>query len=361
MELDIRPATPDDAAVLHEIVQSAFAEYDGVLVVRPRALGDTPEEAKRAIAEGGVLLAWDSDQAVGSVRYEIQPDCLYVGRLAVLPSHRRRGVGIALMKYVENLAPKMGRSRVALWTRQSMPSNLAFYSRLGYRVEKTEPNSRGPDTNVWFVKDILSSFADKLIWQRIGQDLAPLVGKRLLKVIYWCLSYEMTPEELDQPFQSLGGEVEIEVEGRSKVYIRWGNNPPEWKQKGIHYSVEALSESAFIRDDNEVTLDLFDASQTHVWKSVMGTVLRGIDVLGDEGVPYILRFRFDDGLAYVGVGSGPRRNDPMYERDLLVGGFGDNDDLLVWAEDEFNQYERKWSSSGWSFQHMQTIDGGSGS
>lgn len=157
MELEIRPATLDDAAVLHQLVQSAFAEYNGVLAVRPRALGDTLDDATQAIEEGGVLLAWASDQAVGSVRYELRPDSVYVGHLAVLPSHRGLGVGAALMKYIEMLAPTLGRSRVELWTRQSMPGNLAFYSRLGYRIVGTEPNSRGPDTNIWFAKELKTS------------------------------------------------------------------------------------------------------------------------------------------------------------------------------------------------------------
>lgn len=155
MELEIRPATRDDAARLVQIVQSAFVEYDGVLAVRPMALSETLEEAERAIEDGGVLLALDGDKAVGTVRYELRSDCLYLGRLAVLPSHRRRGVGAALMNYIESLAPTAGYSRIELCTRQSMPGNLAFYSRLGYHIDRTEPNKRGPDTNVWFAKEIL--------------------------------------------------------------------------------------------------------------------------------------------------------------------------------------------------------------
>lgn len=155
MELEIRPATLNDAAVLVEIVQSAFAEYDGVIAVRPLALSDTLENAAQAIEDGGVLIAWDGDHAVGTVRYQLRVDCLYVGRLAVVPSHRRRKVGAALMNYIERLAPTMERSRIELCTRQSMPSNLAFYGRLGYHIARTEPNKRGPDTNVWFAKEIL--------------------------------------------------------------------------------------------------------------------------------------------------------------------------------------------------------------
>ena len=152
--MEIRPASPGDAAMLHNLILAAFAEYEGVLVVRPQALGETLEEVEQAIKEGGVLLAWDGDEALGSVRYELRPDSMYVGRLAVAPAHRSRGIGAVLMRYIEQLAPTMGRSRIELATRQSMPGNLAFYRRIGYRVARREAHTRGPDTVVWFEKEL---------------------------------------------------------------------------------------------------------------------------------------------------------------------------------------------------------------
>lgn len=154
MIVQIRCATIEDAPLIHDIIQAAFAEYDGVIAVPPGALAETVEQAAQAIAEGTALLAYDGEEAVGTVRYEVRPDYIYVGRLAVLPTHRRRRVGAALMAHVESLAPALGRSKVHLWTRLSMPSNLAFYERLGYRIVNTEPHPRGNDTNVWFEKEL---------------------------------------------------------------------------------------------------------------------------------------------------------------------------------------------------------------
>lgn len=154
MIVQIRCATIEDAPLIHDIIQAAFAEYDGVIAVPPGALAETVEQAAQAIGEGTALLAYAGEEAVGTVRYEVRPDYIYVGRLAVVPTHRRRRVGAALMAHVESLAPALGRSKVHLWTRLSMPSNLAFYERLGYRIVHTEPHSRGNDTNVWFEKEL---------------------------------------------------------------------------------------------------------------------------------------------------------------------------------------------------------------
>jgi GNAT superfamily N-acetyltransferase len=156
MAVEIKLARSDEAELIHKIIQSAFAEYKGKLPVPPGALYETVNEARRAIEEGRVVLAWDGDTAIGTARYELRPDCLYVGRVAVLPSHQRRGVGAALMAYMERLAPTLGRTTIRLGTRQSMRSNLSFYKRLGYHVSSTERHSRGPDTIVWFVKAISS-------------------------------------------------------------------------------------------------------------------------------------------------------------------------------------------------------------
>jgi ribosomal protein S18 acetylase RimI-like enzyme len=151
--MEIRHARIEDADAVHGIVRAAFEEYRGVLPVSVSALDESVEDVRKAISEGQVLVALVDGDAVGTVRYEVKPDLLYVGRLAVLPTHRERGVGAALMAYVERLAPSLGRSRIQLATRQSIPGNILFYERLGYRVVERVPHPRGPDIVVWFEKE----------------------------------------------------------------------------------------------------------------------------------------------------------------------------------------------------------------
>lgn len=158
MAWEIREATDKDAEMVYGIVQAAFAEYRETLAVLPGALRETLEETKRSIADGRTLLAYHSSDAiaepVGTVRYEARPGHLYVGRLAVLPDWRGRGVGRMLMEYVERLAPTMGLTRIRLGTRESMPSNLAFYKQLGYEVVERDEDTRKPDVVVWFEKEL---------------------------------------------------------------------------------------------------------------------------------------------------------------------------------------------------------------
>lgn len=192
MTLFFRRATGEDAETVHALVKSAFAEYDGKMPVQPGALRETLDEVKHDIESGNVLLAFDvpqdspvqpdnmpdlvaalnSGEPVGTVRYEVQPDHLYVGRLAVHPDYRKQGVGAALMKYVENIAPPLGLTRIRLGTRQSMPGNVAFYERLGYTIVERVPHPRGPDVILWFEKELAGADTP-----RSQQNLSNLVNE----------------------------------------------------------------------------------------------------------------------------------------------------------------------------------------
>jgi ribosomal protein S18 acetylase RimI-like enzyme len=152
--MEIRQAQLDDAEAVHRVVQEAFGEYLAVVPVSLSALEETLEDVQREVSGGRVLVAVDGTEVAGTVRYELKPDALYVGRLAVLPSYQGRGVGVALMTYVEGLAPTLGRTRIQLATRQSVPSNISFYKRLGYTITERVPHPRGPDITVWFEKEV---------------------------------------------------------------------------------------------------------------------------------------------------------------------------------------------------------------
>ena len=77
------------------------------------------------------LLALDDDEhAIGTIRIDIAQSGK-VGRLAVLSTHRRQGVGRALMKRIHAVAKDNDLDTV--WCNAQV-SALPFYRALGYRV-----------------------------------------------------------------------------------------------------------------------------------------------------------------------------------------------------------------------------------
>jgi ribosomal protein S18 acetylase RimI-like enzyme len=129
-------------------MQAAFKELRTVLQPPSSAHAESVADVERAMATGGAVLAWDDDQPVGSARFALHPEHVYVGRVAVLPTHRRRGVATAMMRFLEDLARQAGRPSVELAARASLPGNVRLFEGLGYEVIRVEPHPRGPEMSV---------------------------------------------------------------------------------------------------------------------------------------------------------------------------------------------------------------------
>ncbi|AFY34911.1 N-acetyltransferase [Calothrix sp. PCC 7507] len=63
--------------------------------------------------------------------------------LYVMPEHRRRGIGTALMHYVENWAAQRGDRQIGLQVFQSNQAALDLYNQLGYQTQ-----------SLWMVKSL---------------------------------------------------------------------------------------------------------------------------------------------------------------------------------------------------------------
>jgi ribosomal protein S18 acetylase RimI-like enzyme len=148
--LTLREATPLDAEGIYEVTNAAYEEYRGVLEPPSGVDREALESVQGLLREGGSILALMDGTAVGAVRYERRDDgSLYVGRLAVLPSHRRRGIGRALMAAAEERARRMGLACITLGVRIQLPQNRAFYESLGYRADGRGSHA-GHDRPTWF-------------------------------------------------------------------------------------------------------------------------------------------------------------------------------------------------------------------
>jgi ribosomal protein S18 acetylase RimI-like enzyme len=160
MPLTVRLAALDEASLVREIMLAAYAEYQGTLPVDSGAHTETVDDVLGAMRLGGAVLADDFDQAVGSARFMPEEHSLYVGRVAVLPAHRRRGVAAAMMRFLEDVvAPSIGRGVIRVGVRASLPSNIRLYRSLGYECVRIDPHPRGPD-RVWtMVKRIAAARA----------------------------------------------------------------------------------------------------------------------------------------------------------------------------------------------------------
>lgn len=75
--------------------------------------------------------AWLGSRLVGGVRLRIGAEAVQLGRLAVAPDMRRRGIATGLLAAAERLLPD-GSTVIELFTGQQSDGNLELYHRAGY-------------------------------------------------------------------------------------------------------------------------------------------------------------------------------------------------------------------------------------
>ena len=132
--IQVGPAGDQNASLLFSILQAAFAEYRDRLDPPSAVHHETIETLRRKLETGYAALANVGNEAAGCVFYQREDHDIYFGRLSVLPAYRRRGVGRALIRYVEAEAVKWQVPRVQLGVRMALPELKAYYESLGYRI-----------------------------------------------------------------------------------------------------------------------------------------------------------------------------------------------------------------------------------
>ena len=141
----LRPGCEQEDTLLVEFLQRTYQELCGAhnwkhltQTVAQYLSSQTPlwwveDEAlhKSGAAFNPVACLW-----LGNVVDQIQGDRhTYIFLLYVMPEHRRRGIGSALMYQAETWARAQGDRQIGLQVFQFSQSTLAFYQSLGYQTQ----------------------------------------------------------------------------------------------------------------------------------------------------------------------------------------------------------------------------------
>jgi GNAT superfamily N-acetyltransferase len=149
-ELEFRRAGEDDAERVRELTLAAYAKWVPVIGRRPKPMNADYDHAVRAHV---IELAYLDGELAGVIELIPAADHLLLENLAVAPAHQKQGLGRRLMARVEALARGRGLKLVRLYTNKAFTSNLAFYHKLGYTLEREEP-IKGGGFLVHFVKAV---------------------------------------------------------------------------------------------------------------------------------------------------------------------------------------------------------------
>ncbi len=137
-----RLTDPARAAELLALAHSAF----GALAI------DSPSGVlKETVADFAARLQTETcfvieqhGRIVGSVFCIPQGDALYIGRLAVVPEFRRRGLAGALVEAAKAEARRLGVKRITLKVRISLKDNVALFQRHGFVIVAEDTHAGYP-------------------------------------------------------------------------------------------------------------------------------------------------------------------------------------------------------------------------
>lgn len=133
--LTVRQLHADDAPAVITLVARAYAEYPGCVLDLPGVDADLPELADLLHASGGRgWVVTDGDEVVACVGLVAgRGSSVELKRLYVAATHRRRGVGRALVELVERHAvDDHGATSVELWSDTRFTDAHRLYERCGY-------------------------------------------------------------------------------------------------------------------------------------------------------------------------------------------------------------------------------------
>ena len=136
-EIEIRRAFLEDAPTIATVLLDSFIEFrglysdDGFAATTPGA-----EKVRLRMQEGPVWVALLRGAVSGTISAVLIADSAYIRGMAVVPSARGSGIGVALLQHAEDWAINQRCLRLFLSTTPFLGSAIRLYERSGFhRVE----------------------------------------------------------------------------------------------------------------------------------------------------------------------------------------------------------------------------------
>jgi predicted N-acetyltransferase YhbS len=156
-DISLRPMAPEDAARVAALIRTAFATQSAITDPLPSALRVSEADVEAHLRMGGGVVAQVAETLVGSALWAVQDGGLQLGRLAVAPSWRRRGLGRALVAAAEAAARSAGLPVIRLSTRLVLLDNRRLFAACGF-VETTR------DAHAGYAEPTFVNMEKRLSW-----------------------------------------------------------------------------------------------------------------------------------------------------------------------------------------------------
>ena len=131
----------EEAAIISYVLHQAFVEFEPLYTPEAfAATTPTSDQIQKRWSEGPVWVVAEGSQLVGTVSAVPKVEGLYIRSMAVLPSHRGRGIGHILLQAVEHLANTQGFRRMFLSTTPFLTGAIRLYEQFGFQRRNDGPH-----------------------------------------------------------------------------------------------------------------------------------------------------------------------------------------------------------------------------
>ena len=128
----VDPPDFDNWAGLHALLVDCFAYMDGRIDPPSSLTRMSPDVLAQKSTAETLVLAYAADQLVGCGFLAERPHAIYLGKLAVAPRFRNRGILRAMIREAERLARQRGKPHLELQTRIELIENHRTFEALGF-------------------------------------------------------------------------------------------------------------------------------------------------------------------------------------------------------------------------------------
>ena len=145
----------EDWTGLHALLVDCFAFMAGRIDPPSSLERMDPATLRRKAETERLVVVRAGDELVGCGFLSVSPEAIYLGKLAVSPAHRGRGILREIVRLATDMAREAGKSKLELQARIELVENHATFAALGFRKagETSHPGYDRP-TSITMVKAV---------------------------------------------------------------------------------------------------------------------------------------------------------------------------------------------------------------